>query len=114
VRPPYQYNAPKIETGREVRSVESVHKAIKPKLRAAILMRAIGRCELCGSKTNLHVGHLLSVDAGLKLGMSEAELNDSENLSAMCEACNLGIGKEPVPARVLMAQVLSRIAYSAE
>lgn len=106
----FQYNAPKTETGREVRTVERVHKSIRPKDRASVLMRANGRCELCGSRINLHVGHLLSVEAGLRLGMNELQLNDPENLCAMCEACNLGVGKEPIPARFLMALVLARIA----
>ena len=105
----YQYNAPKVETGRKVRTVSTVHDAIKPKLRAKILMRANGRCEMCGRRENLHVGHLLSVEAGLRFDLTEDQLNHPENLAAMCDACNLGIGKEPVPARFLIALVLARI-----
>ena len=105
----HQYNAPKTETGRKVRTVAGVHAGIKPKQRARILGRATGRCEMCGSRTNLHVGHILSVDSGLKLGMTESQLNDDENLAAMCETCNLGVGKEPVSARLLMAIVLERL-----
>ena len=106
----WQYNAPKTETGRRPRTATAIHDMIKPSQRARILMRATGRCELCGSRENLHVGHLLSAEAVLLLGMTEAQLNDDENLCAMCEACNLGVGKEPVPARWLMALVLTRIA----
>ena len=106
----FQYNAPRTETGRTTRSVTTVHSAIKARQRARIIMRATGRCELCGSQKNLHVGHLLSVEAGLKLGLTEVELNDDENLAAMCERCNLGIGKIPVPARLLAALIMSRVS----
>ncbi len=105
----YQYNAPKMETGRKPRTVAGVHAGITATQRARIITRATGRCEMCGSRENLHVGHILSVDTGLKLGMTELQLNDDENLSAMCEACNLGVGKEPVSARLLMAIVLARL-----
>jgi len=106
----YQYNAPKTETGRKQRTITTVHNGIKPKQRARILLRATGRCELCGGANNLHVGHLVSVDAGLKLDMTEAQLNDDENLCCLCDECNLGISSEPVPLRLAVAMVLSRLA----
>lgn len=107
----YQYNAPKTETGRTTRSVTTVHSAIKARQRARIITRATGRCELCGARGILHVGHLLSVDSGLRLGLTEVELNSDENLSAMCEECNLGLGRIPVPARLLAALVMSRLNF---
>jgi hypothetical protein len=33
----YQYNAPKVETGREVRTIATVHEGITSKKRTAIL-----------------------------------------------------------------------------
>jgi hypothetical protein len=78
------YNAPKTETGRAVRSVSTVHEAIKPKLRSRILERATGRCELCGAKGDLHVGHIVSVEAGMRQGMTDREINSEENLCCMC------------------------------
>ena len=107
----FLYNAPKTETGEAQRSVTTVHNGIKPKQRARIILRALGRCELCGSTKNLHIGHLLSVTDGLALGLTEAQLNDDANLSAMCEECNLGIGKDSVTAR-LYAALLNRRAAS--
>ena len=42
------YNAPRVETGRAVRTVQSIREAISPKQRARVLVRAGGHCELCG------------------------------------------------------------------
>ncbi len=103
------YNAPKTETGRAVRSVTTVHNGIKPKLRMRIIERANGHCELCGAKDNLHVGHMISVDAGLKAGMTDAEINSDENLYCSCDECNLGLGKTPIPLRLAVALVMARL-----
>lgn len=110
------YNAPRVETGRKQRSVTTVHAAIKPKQRMRILDRASSRCEVCGSRGNLHVGHvghIVSVVAGLNYGMTEVELNDDENLMAMCEECNLGQGAEPMSLRLAMVVLRARIAWHA-
>lgn len=105
----FVYNASKVETGREVRSTSTVHKGITSKKRARILERATCRCEMCGKKDCiLHVGHLLSVEDGLKQGLTELELNSDENLSAMCDECNLGLGKNSLPLRLCIAILKSR------
>ena len=107
----WQYNAPKTETGRETRSISTVHERIKPNQRVRILLRANGRCELCGARggeVHLHVGHICSVEAAFQ-SMTDAEINDDENLIAACEECNLGIGSSPMPARFLMLIVKERI-----
>src|SRR5215831_19006688 len=85
------YNAPRVETGKAVRTVQTVHAAIKPKLRARILERATGRCELCGKGAEaapLHVGHLLSVEQGIAGGLTDQEINHESNLAAFCDECN--------------------------
>lgn len=105
----HQYNAPKTETGRKTRSVSTTHEGVSPKQRARILERATGRCELCGSRTDLHVGHLLSVVEGHARGLTDQEINSDENLSAMCSACNLGVGRQVVPLRLAIAMVLARV-----
>lgn len=107
----FQYNAPRVETGREQRSVTTVHEAIRPKQRARILSRASARCEVCGARGNLHVGHIVSVVVGLNFGLTEAELNDDENLMCLCEECNLGQGKEPMPLRLAIVVLRARIAW---
>ena len=108
----YQYNAPRVETGREQRSVSTTHAAIKPKQRARIIDRAHGRCESCGRKEGvLHVGHWLSVDSAMSLGLSEAEINDDENLYIACEECNLGQGAQPVSLTTMVAVIRARISW---
>lgn len=102
----YQYNAPKVETGKKTRSVSTTHALITPKIRARVLLRASGRCELCGEgppEKNLHVGHILDVDSGMKANLTEVILNSDENLAVMCEECNLGLGPEPFPLRLVLA-----------
>jgi 5-methylcytosine-specific restriction endonuclease McrA len=107
------YNAPRVETGKAVRTVQTVHEAIKPKLRARILERATGRCELCGkgpgSGAAMHVAHMVSVKQGLANGLTEVELNSEENLICACDECNLGMGKETIPLRVALAIQMARL-----
>lgn len=64
---------------------------------------------MCGDRKNLHVGHLISVKAGIAAGMTETQLNNDENLSCLCEACNLGMGSEPMPLRFAMAMLMARL-----
>ncbi len=109
----FAYNAPRVETGRAVRSVSTVHAAIKPKQRSRILSRAGGKCEVCGARERLHVGHIVSVVVGLGYGMTEVELNDDENLMSLCEECNLGQGAEPMSLPLAIAVLRSRIAWAA-
>jgi 5-methylcytosine-specific restriction endonuclease McrA len=107
------YNAPRTETGKKVRTVQTVHEAIKPKLRAKIIMQASGRCQMCGkgpdSGCELHVAHLVSVVQGLELGLTEVELNSEENLICACDECNLGIGKETIPLRMAVVMQMARM-----
>jgi hypothetical protein len=44
----------------------------------------------------------------MEMGMNEFELNDDENLAAMCSECNLGIGSETVPLRLCFAIIRAR------
>ena len=110
----HQYNAPKTETGRAVRSVQTTHEAIKPKQRWRIIQRASSRCELCGARDNLHVAHVLSVEAGHKQGLSDDILNSDENLIAACAECNLGMGSEPIPIRILIPLLKARYSLTEE
>lgn len=106
----FQYNAPRVETGRAVRSVTTVHNGIGPKQRARVLMRDGNACAIChASDKPLHVGHLLSVEVGLECGLTEVELNDDENLAAMCDECNLGLSDRPVPLRLAVAILKANI-----
>lgn len=108
----FQYNAPRTETGRAARTVTTVHNGIKPKQRARILMRALARCEVCGSRDSLHVGHILSVEVGVEYGLADDMINHDENLLAMCAECNLGQGSEPMPLAVAVSILRARISWA--
>lgn len=104
------YNAPKTETGRKPRSVSTTHSGIKPKQQARIFDRASGRCEICGSREkNRHVGHIVSVADGHYLGMTDAEINDDENLMCLCEECNLGGGARTISLHLAVAILRARL-----
>lgn len=106
----FQYNAPKRETGLPQRSV-SDRPELKPARRARILERDNGSCVGCHrSDVILHVGHLLSVEDGRKLGASDEEVWSDENLAAMCEECNLGFGKRTVSLRLVYRILQARTA----
>lgn len=107
------YNAPKTETGRAVRCTSTVHAAITSKQRSRIIDRANRRCERCGkpaaaSITGLHVGHILSVDDGIKHGLPDDVINSDENLIAECDECNGGHSKGALPVRLFIALLMSR------
>lgn len=107
----FQYNAPRVETGKAVRSVSTTHKGVKPKQRARILMRASKRCELCGASSGaneLHVGHMLSVKDGHTAGLPDVVINSDENLCCLCAACNLGMGRKTMPLRLAAAILKAR------
>ena len=109
----WQYNAPRTETGKAVRTVKTTHDAITSKTRARVLMRATGKCELCLCRpedtSSLHVGHIVSVKNGHDFGLSDDEINSAENLAAMCDQCNLGIGKDTIPLRLAIAIQMARL-----
>lgn len=108
----YCYCAPRTETGREVRSVTTIHNGIKPHVRSRILERDGFRCVLCRAEdVRMHVGHVVSVDAGFATGLTDAEINDEENLIAVCEECNLGQGSQPIPLRVAIQILKARISW---
>ena len=95
----HSYNAPKTETGQRPRSVRTVRSRIKPSQQARIFDRDQGRCVLCGAREELTIGHLLSVEEAYEMGEVGPELHDDANLAAMCEACNLGLGRHSVSPR---------------
>jgi len=107
----FQYNAPKTETGREVRSLRT-RPDIKTSQRSRILDRDGGRCVICHrADRGLELAHLVSVDDNQKLGlgMADSELYDDENLVAMCAPCNNGYGSMSVSPRMLLMLIRARI-----
>ena len=88
----HAYNAPRSETGRPQRTLRT-RPQIKPSKRMRVLERDNHTCVSCHrADVDLDIGHLLSVEDGHRLGFSNDELNDEENLAAMCAACNSGQG----------------------
>jgi len=72
-----------------------------------------GHCEFCGragkdSPGGLHVGHMMSVDDGHRLGLPDTTINDDENLAAACAECNLGASKRTVTARMYIHVLMAR------
>lgn len=98
------YNAPRAETGREVRSIRT-RPDLKPSQRARILARDNCRCIMCGrgpgDGISLVIGHLISVDEGRRYGLADAELFSDENLAAFCEECNSGQGSRSLSPRLI-------------
>ena len=109
----HNYNAPKTETGRAVRTIETVHAGIDSGLRMKILLRDGGRCRLCGKEATpehpLHVGHCLSVKDGMEQGLSDSEINHPCNLCALCDGCNLWLKTTPFPVWLAVALVMARL-----
>jgi 5-methylcytosine-specific restriction endonuclease McrA len=108
------YNAPKTETGRAIRSIKTTHEAISTKQRARILLRDNGFCALCRKPESecvlrLDVSHVISVEDGHQLEMSDAEINSDENLVTLCDECNLGIGSETLPLRFFLKIIRARL-----
>ena len=106
----HQYNAPRTETGREVRTVTTIHNGIKPKQRARILLRANFRCEFCGTGDRpLHVDHLIPVKTAMEEDWTDQQINDDENLCASCDECNLGRGSGMLGLRHVLALYMRRM-----
>lgn len=103
------YNAPRTETGERKTTTQSVHKAIDPRLRASVIVRANRACELCqATDVQLEVGHLMSVHDGVQHGFDARFLNSPENLAAMCTPCNQGVGARTLPLRNVIAILHAR------
>lgn len=107
----HAYNAPRTETGKEKRSVTTVHEQIKPKMRIRVLERANFQCEFCGAHgvtVILHVDHLVPVKIALEDGWTDQQINHEDNLVAACEECNLGRGSVLLPLRNVISLYLRR------
>jgi hypothetical protein len=79
---------------------------ISPSQRSRILSTYNSTCAMSNHNDRpLHVAHWISVGDGRRLGLSDAELFDDENLLVLCDECNSGQGDETLPLR-FMAKVL--------
>lgn len=103
------YNAPKNETGRDVRPL-SKRPNISTRVRKEIFFRDGGACIICHSTDRPEVGHLISVADGATYGIDFDLIHSDENLAVMCATCNNGISDETVPIRLICKAFLVRIA----
>lgn len=107
----FQYNAPKTETGREVRTLQSVRN-VSPSQRYRVLSRAHLCCELCGRGADavfggLTVAHILSVKDGFDF-LTDTQLNSDENLMSLCAECNSGQSHRTMPLWLAAAILFRR------
>lgn len=109
------YCVPRSETGKERRSLRS-RPEIPPSQHSRILSRDANRCIYCGrgpvDGIALVIGHLISVADDAALGLTEKQLFHDENLAAMCEEDNAGLGRNSVPARIIATLIRHRAALS--
>ena len=105
-------NVGRTESGKARRTVETLHGG-PPSQHARIIERASGRCELCGQRGILHIGHILSVADGLVAiedgQLTEREFRSDDNLVLLCEACNSGFGRRSLPVRLFVALLRARL-----
>lgn len=110
----YAYCRPRNESGRPVRHVRN-RPNIKPSQRARIFDRDGKRCTLCNETEGvMHLGHMLSVEHGRRLGCTDDELFSDENLAVMCELCNLGYGRQTLNLRMVAAILQARARWGRE
>ena len=88
----YQYNAPRLETGRAQRSL-TTRPGVPPSMRARIFDRFGHACIDCGGRppeVRLELDHVIPRELAAEHGMLD-ELIDSEwNLAPACAECNSG------------------------
>jgi 5-methylcytosine-specific restriction endonuclease McrA len=112
----YQYCAPRTETGKATRTVRST-PSVAPSKRDRVLKRGNYACVQCGRRSpdvQLHLGHLISVDAGKTLGIPDALIWHDFNLAAFCDECNLGLGAEPVAVDLMYRCLLVHLKQVGE
>ncbi len=110
----FQYNAPRVETGKPQRSVRS-RPEISPGLRALVLEESGNRCEHCGRSPAehgvvLHIAHWLSVADAKELGVDDITTYGADNLHAACEECNLGQGDRSYSPKIIALVLRARAA----
>lgn len=88
----YQYNAPRIETGRAIRSL-STRPNIKPSVRARIFEQFSYGCLVCGRgppEVDPELDHIIPREAAELAGMLDDLIDSEDNLAPLCAECNSG------------------------
>jgi hypothetical protein len=108
----YQYNAPRLETGRAERTL-ATRPGITPAQRARILDKFEHACISCGGRpprVELTLEHIISRELADEHGMLDALIVGEFNLAPMCPECNSGHRRLPRPAVELMYRCLQMSA----
>jgi 5-methylcytosine-specific restriction endonuclease McrA len=106
----WDHNAPRVETGRAIRSV-STRPTIKPKRRFRLLERDGNTCVSCHrGGVPLHLGHLISVEDGHQHGIPDELIWHDWNLAPFCDECNLGLGRSTVAVHLMWRCLMVRLA----
>lgn len=106
----YQYNAPRLETGKATRTVSS-RPGLTPAQRWRILERYGHACVGCGRRppeVELHIDHLIPRAVADEFGFLDAVIDSDVNLGPLCPECNLGKGTRPVSIQLLYRLLLIR------
>lgn len=104
----YQYNAPRLETGRAQRSLAS-RPGITVSQRARVLAVHDYACVSCGRRPpdiELQLAHIISREIAAKYEMLDALIDSEWNLAPMCAECNSGDAFVSEPSVRLMYRVL--------
>ncbi len=104
----FQYNAPKLETGRAQRSL-ATRPGITPSQRARIFAVHDNACIVCGRRppdVELVLAHIISREIADRYGMLDALIDSEFNLAPMCPEDNSGDAFLSEPSVRLMYRVL--------
>jgi 5-methylcytosine-specific restriction endonuclease McrA len=88
----YQYCAPRVETGRDVRSI-STRPNLKPSVRYRILDEFGYICLICGRgapEVELVIDHIISRAAAATADLLDELIDSEDNLAPLCAECNSG------------------------
>lgn len=88
----YQYNAPRVETGRAKRTLQT-RPGITPAQRARVLTAHDHACIGCGGRpptVELTLEHIISREMADHYGMLDPLIDSEWNLAPMCHECNSG------------------------
>jgi hypothetical protein len=102
----YQYCAPRLETGRAVRTLAS-RPDVAPSRRWRILEQHGHTCVACHrSGVELQLAHLISRDDAEHHGFLDEIIDSDHNIAPMCAECNSGQRPHGSVAVTLMYRIL--------
>jgi len=104
----YQYNAPRVETGRKVRTLAS-REGVPVGQRSRILDAHDHCCIACGRRPpdiRLELDHIIPRDVAAKFDILDDLIDSPANLAPLCAECNSGRRLTDGPSVRLMYRCL--------